>query len=141
MIRYLIITIITLMSFLHTLKISAAEAGGSNTVSSENYVLIINCFLESLQWPDNYEDKIVTAIDKMPETDVYCEHIKSLDMKNRELLDAEISRILSKYKNRPKVIVSIGPAVYTLFLEGLNNVWHDVPIVDCFFQEQKIPSI
>lgn len=137
MIRFLFILIIT---FLYPLsKTYAAAVNSSPTVLSENYVLIINCYLESLQWPDNYEDKIVTALDKMPDTDVYCEHIKSLEIKNMDLLNAEINRILSKYKNRPKVLVSIGPAVYTLFLEGLNNAWPDIPIVDCFFHEQKIP--
>lgn len=140
MVRYIIVAIITLINFLCPLhKTYATEVDSTTRVLSENYVLVINCYLESLQWTDNYEDKIVSAINKMSDTDVYCEHIKSLEIKNKELLDKEISRILSKYKNRPKVIVSIGPAVYTLFLEGLNKAWPDVPIVDCFFQEQKIP--
>lgn len=140
MVRFLIVAIITSINFLHPLyKTYAADVNSTSTVLSENYVLVINCYLESLQWPDNYEDKIVSAIDGIPGTDIYCEHIKSLEMKNMELLNAEINRILSKYKNRPKVIVSIGPAVYTLFIEGLNNAWPDIPIVDCFFQEQKIP--
>ena len=140
MVRFLIVAIIASINFLHPLyKTYAAGVDNTPTVLSDNYVLVINCYLESLQWPDNYEDKIVSAIDKMSGTDIYCEHIKSLEMKNMERLNDEINRILSKYKNRPKVIVSIGPAVYTLFLEGLNKAWPDIPIVDCFFQEQKIP--
>lgn len=138
MVRFLIVAIITSINFLHPLyKTYAADVNSTSTVLSENYVLVINCYLESLQWPDNYEDKIVSAIDGIPGTDIYCEHIKSLEMKNMELLNAEINRILSKYKNRPKVIVSIGPAVYTLFIEGLNNAWPDIPIVVVFFRSRR----
>ncbi|MDD2961852.1 MAG: ABC transporter substrate binding protein [Muribaculaceae bacterium] len=114
-----------------SINANASISDQSSVVKSNNYILIINCHLESIQWNDNFEDAITYYITKQGNYEIYSEHFRSLDVKDQASLDSVNNRIKGKYINAPRAIVMIGPACLAMFGDELNLRWHDVPMIDC----------
>lgn len=96
---------------------------------SRNYVLIINCHLETINWRYNYEDEIIEYVGSQNNLNVYAEHIKSLNIESKEMLEKKCDELLAKYTIRPEVVVFIGPAAYQMFAKAFNDKWNNIPML------------
>lgn len=105
--------------------LSVAENG----IVDNEYVLVVNCHLEIINWRYNYEDEIVKYVGGQEGLYVYTEHIKTLDITDKDMLEQKCNALLKKYDRRPKVLVLIGPAAYLMFAPAFNKHWKDVPML------------
>src|SRR5574344_2007997 len=96
---------------------------------SRNYVLIINCPLETINWRYNYEDEIIEYVGSQNNLNVYAEHIKSRNIESKAMLEKKCDELLAKYTIRPEVVVFIGPAAYQMFAKAFNDKWNNIPML------------
>ena len=52
--------------------------------AKEDYVLVLNCYLESVQWKGNIEDAVTHYISKELGMTVRAEHVRALDIRTKQ---------------------------------------------------------
>ncbi len=97
----------------------------------DGYALVLNCYLESVQWKGNIEDAVTRHLTMDKGMTVHTEHIKALDIKTREQQRQKIDSLLREYPDRPQVVVYIGVAAWGLFAEGIEEKWPGIPMINC----------
>ena len=64
----------------------------------DGYALVLNCYLESVQWKGNIEDAVTRHLTMDKGMTVHTEHIKALDIKTREQQRQKIDSLLQEYR-------------------------------------------
>lgn len=100
-------------------------------MAGNSYVLILNSYLESVNWKDNVEESVTQYLAKSQNVTVYSVHIRALDITTEEKKKEWLDSLFAKYPDRPEAVVIIGMAAWEFFADGLNERWHDVPMINC----------
>lgn len=106
--------------------------------AKEDYVLILNCYLESVQWKGNIEDAVTQYLSKELGMTVHTEHVRALDIKTKQQQREKLDSLYQKYPNRPEAVIYIGVAAWELFAEGIETRWKNIPMINCSIRKNTI---
>lgn len=118
--------------------IASAKEGTRYNLNND-YVLIINSYMESNPWSNS----IITPVADHVTTiglNVFAEHISVMNLGSYELLDEFESELFEKYKNRPPRLLILLDNPSLLLKDAIQRVWKDIPIILCAEQDFILPS-